>query len=304
MKTILTSLTLALLLAPALQAGDHKKPVPSSEERRIQDAQKRLDETAHKINAAKRALELLTRQQENNAKSLKQYQTDLANKKAAAEKRARDEAAEKRAREDAAKKRAQEEAAKKRARDEAIKKKVQESDAAKRRAAEAAKRRQAPAKKPQRPAPSKAEATLASQLAATEKAMAQLREQQNELSEKRSAIYKQLIEVRKREQAARAKKWEAEEVAKKKEREAAAAKWRADQAAKKKEADARAAKYKAEQESKKKQVADAAAKSRADFLKRFDRNRDGQVTKDETRATLAEEAKRRAVEREKAKQKK
>ena len=295
MKTILTSLTLALLLAPALQAGDHKKPVPSSEERRIQDAQKRLDETAHKINAAKRALELLTRQQENNAKSLKQYQTDLANKKAAAEKRAR---------EDAAKKRAQEEAAKKRARDEAIKKKVQESDAAKRRAAEAAKRRQAPAKKPQRPAPSKAEATLASQLAATEKAMAQLREQQNELSEKRSAIYKQLIEVRKREQAARAKKWEAEEVAKKKEREAAAAKWRADQAAKKKEADARAAKYKAEQESKKKQVADAAAKSRADFLKRFDRNRDGQVTKDETRATLAEEAKRRAVEREKAKQKK
>ena len=275
MKTILTSLTLALLLAPALQAGDHKKPVPSSEERRIQDAQKRLDETAHKINAAKRALELLTRQQENNAKSLKQFQTDLANKKAAAEKRARDEAAEKRAREDAAKKRAQEEAAKKRARDEAIKKKVQESDAAKRRAAEAAKRRQAPAKKPQRPAPSKAEATLASQLAATEKAMAQLREQQNELSEKRSAIYKQLIEVRKREQAA-----------------------------KKKEADARAAKSKAEQEAKKKQVAEAAAKSRAEFLKRFDRNRDGQVTKDETRATLAEEAKRRAAEREKAKQKK
>jgi hypothetical protein len=296
MKTILTSLTLALLLAPALQAGDHKKSAPSSEERRIQDAQKRLDETAHKINAAKRALELLTRQQENNAKSLKQYQTDLANKKAAAEKRARDEAAEKRAREDAAKKRAQEEAAKKRARDEAIKKKAQESDAAK--------RRQAPVKKPQRPAPSKAEATLASQLAATEKAMAQLREQQNELSEKRSAIYKQLIEVRKREQAARAKKWEAEEAAKKKEREAAAAKWRADQAAKKKEADARAAKYKAEQESKKKQAAAAAAKSRADFLKRFDRNRDGQVTKDETRATLAEEAKRRAAEREKAKQKK
>ena len=274
MKTILT---LALLLAPALQAGDHKKPAPSSEERRIQDAQKRLDETAHKINAAKRALELLTRQQENNAKSLKQFQTDLANKKAAAEKRARDEVA------------------KKRARDEAIKKKAQESDA---------KRRQAPAKKPQRPAPSKAEATLASQLGATEKAMAQLREQQNELSEKRSAIYKQLIEVRKREQAARVKKWEAEEVAKKKEREAAAAKWRADQAAKKKEADARAAKYKAEQESKKKQVADAAANSRADFLKRFDRNRDGQVTKDETRATLAEEAKRRAAEREKAKQKK
>ena len=263
MKTILT---LALLLAPALQAGDHKKPAPSSEERRIQDAQKRLDETAHKINAAKRALELLTRQQENNAKSLKQYQTDLANKKAAAEKRAR---------EDAAKKRAQEEAAKKRARDEAIKKKVQESDAAKRRAAEAAKRRQAPAKKPQRPAPSKAEATLASQLAATEKAMAQLREQQNELSEKRSAIYKQLIEVRKREQAA-----------------------------KKKEADARAAKSKADQEAKKKQAAAAAAKSRAEFLKRFDRNRDGQVTKDETRATLAEEAKRRAAEREKAKQKK
>ena len=263
MKTILT---LALLLAPALQAGDHKKPAPSSEERRIQDAQKRLDETAHKINAAKRALELLTRQQENNAKSLKQFQTDLANKKAAAEKRAR---------EDAAKKRAQEEAAKKRARDEAIKKKVQESDAAKRRAAEAAKRRQAPAKKPQRPAPSKAEATLASQLAATEKAMAQLREQQNELSEKRSAIYKQLIEVRKREQAA-----------------------------KKKEADARAAKSKADQEAKKKQAAAAAAKSRAEFLKRFDRNRDGQVTKDETRATLAEEAKRRAAEREKAKQKK
>mgnify|MGYP001269661374 CR=1 FL=1 len=247
MKTILTSLTLALLLAPALQAGDHKKPVPSSEERRIQDAQKRLDETAHKINAAKRALELLTRQQENNAKSLKQYQTDLANKKAAAEKRAR---------EDAAKKRAQEEAAK-------------------RRAAEAAKRRQAPAKKPQRPAPSKAEATLASQLAAAEKAMAQLREQQNELSEKRSAIYKQLIEVRKREQAA-----------------------------KKKEADARAAKSKADQEAKKKQAAAAAAKSRSEFLKRFDRNRDGQVTKDETRATLAEEAKRRAAEREKAKQKK
>ena len=266
MKTILTSLTLALLLAPALQAGDHKKPALSSEERRIQDAQKRLDETAHKINAAKRALELLTRQQENNAKSLKQYQTDFANKKAAAEKRAR---------EDAAKKRAQEEAAKKRARDEAIKKKAQESDAAKRRAAEAAKRRQAPAKKPQRPAPSKAEATLASQLGATEKAMAQLREQQNELSEKRSAIYKQLIEVRKREQAA-----------------------------KKKEADARAAKSKAEQEAKKKQVAEAAAKSRAEFLKRFDRNRDGQVTKDETRATLAEEAKRRAAEREKAKQKK
>ena len=275
MKTILTSLTLALLLAPALQAGDHKKPALSSEERRIQDAQKRLDETAHKINAAKRALELLTRQQENNAKSLKQYQTDLANKKAAAEKRARDEAAEKRAREDAAKKRAQEEAAKKRARDEAIKKKVQESDAAKRRAAEAAKHRQAPAKKPQRPAPSKAEATLASQLAAAEKAMAQLREQQNELSEKRSAIYKQLIEVKKRERAA-----------------------------KKKEADARAAKSKAEQEAKKKQVAEAAAKSRAEFLKRFDRNRDGQVTKDETRATLAEEAKRRAAEREKAKQKK
>ena len=47
-----------------------------------------------------------------------------------------------------------------------------------------------------------------------------------------------------------------------------------------------------------------AAKSRAEFLKRFDRNRDGQVTKDETRATLAEEAKRRAAEREKAKQKK
>ena len=275
MKTILTSLTLALLLAPALQAGDHKKPVPSSEERRIQDAQKRLDETAHKINAAKLALELLTRQQENNAKSLKQFQTDLANKKAAAEKRARDEAAEKRAREDAARKRAQEEAAKKRARDEAIKKKVQASDAAKRRAAEAAKRRQAPAKKPQRPAPSKAEATLASQLAAAEKAMAQLREQQNELSEKRSAIYKQLIEVRKREQAA-----------------------------KKKEADARAAKSKADQEAKKKQAAAAAAKSRAEFLKRFDRNRDGQVTKDETRATLAEEAKRRAAEREKAKQKK
>ena len=266
MKTILTSLTLALLLAPALQAGDHKKPALSSEERRIQDAQKRLDETAHKINAAKRALELLTRQQENNAKSLKQYQTDLANKKAAAEKRAR---------EDAAKKRAQEEAAKKRARDEAIKKKAQESDAAKRRAAEAAKHRQAPAKKPQRPAPSKAEATLASQLGATEKAMAQLREQQNELSEKRSAIYKQLIEVKKRERAA-----------------------------KKKEADARAAKSKAEQEAKKKQVAEAAAKSRAEFLKRFDRNRDGQVTKDETRATLAEEAKRRAAEREKAKQKK
>ena len=39
MKTILTSLTLALLLAPALQAGDHKKPALSSEERRIQDAQ-------------------------------------------------------------------------------------------------------------------------------------------------------------------------------------------------------------------------------------------------------------------------
>ena len=36
MKTILTSLTLALLLAPALQAGDHKKPALSSEERRIQ----------------------------------------------------------------------------------------------------------------------------------------------------------------------------------------------------------------------------------------------------------------------------
>ena len=106
MKTILTSLTLALLLAPALQAGDHKKPTPSSEERRIQDAQKRLDETAHKINAAKRALELLTRQQENNAKSLKQYQTDFANKKAAAEKRAREDAAKKRAQEDAAKKRA------------------------------------------------------------------------------------------------------------------------------------------------------------------------------------------------------
>ena len=53
MKTILTSLTLALLLAPALQAGDHKKPAPSSEERRIQDAKKRLDETAQKINAAK-----------------------------------------------------------------------------------------------------------------------------------------------------------------------------------------------------------------------------------------------------------
>lgn len=256
MKTILTSLALTLLLAPALQAGDHKKQAPSSEERRIQDAQKRLEETAQKINAAKRTLELLTRRQENNAKSLKQYQTDLANKKAAAEKRA------------------QEEAAKKRARDEAIKKKAQESDTAKRRAAEAAKRRQAPAKKPQRPAPSKAEATLASQLAATEKAMAQLREQQNELSEKRSAIYKQLIEVRKREQAA-----------------------------KKKEADARAAKSKAEQEAKKKQAAEAAAKSRAEFLKRFDQNRDGQVTKDETRATLAEEAKRRAAEREKVRQK-
>ena len=266
MKTILTSLTLAILLAPALQARDHKKPALSSEERRIQDAQKRLDETAHKINAAKRTLELLTHQQENNVKSLKQYQTDLANKKAAAEKRAR---------EDAAKKRAQEDAAKKRARDESNKKKAQESDAAKRRAAEAAKHRQAPAKKPQRPAPSKAEATLASQLGATEKAMAQLREQQNELSEKRSAIYKQLIEVKKRERAA-----------------------------KKKEADARAAKSKAEQEAKKKQVAEAAAKSRAEFLKRFDRNRDGQVTKDETRATLAEEAKRRAAEREKAKQKK
>ena len=105
--------------------------------------------------------------------------------------------------------------------------------------------------------------------------MAQLREQQNELSEKGSAIYKQLIEVRKREQAA-----------------------------KKKEADARAAKSKADQEAKKKQAAAAAAKSRAEFLKRFDRNRDGQVTKDETRATLAEEAKRRAAEREKAKQKK
>ena len=258
MKTILTSLTLALLLAPALQARDPKKPALSSEERRIQDAQKRLDETAHKINAAKRTLELLTRQQENNVKSLKQYQTDLAYKKAAAEKRAR---------EDAAKKRAQEEAAKKHARDESTKKKAQES--------EAAKRRQAPAKKPQRPALSKAEATLASQLGATEKAMAQLRDQQNELSEKRSTLYKQLIELRKREHVA-----------------------------KKKEAAARAAKTKDEQEAKKKQAAEAAAKSRAEFLKRFDRNRDGQVTKDETRATLAEEAKRRAAEREKAKQKK
>jgi hypothetical protein len=61
MKTILTSLTLALLLAPALQAGDHKKPAPSSEERRIQDAKKRLDETAQKINAAKSRAEFLKR---------------------------------------------------------------------------------------------------------------------------------------------------------------------------------------------------------------------------------------------------
>ena len=92
MKTLLTSFTfaLSLVMAPAAQAGDQKKPAPSHEERRVQDAQKRLAETAQKISAAKKALESLTKQQENNAKSLKHFQTYLANKKAAAEKRARD----------------------------------------------------------------------------------------------------------------------------------------------------------------------------------------------------------------------
>ena len=134
--------------------------------------------------------------------------------------------------------------------------------------------------------------------------MAELRAKQSELTEKRNALYKQLMEVRKREQAARAKQWEAAEAAKKREREAAAAKWRAEQAAKKKAQDKRKKESDAAAEKRRAELREKAAKSREAFLKRFDRNRDGQVTKDETRATLAEEAKRRAAEREKAQQKK
>ena len=43
------------------------------------------------------------------------------------------------------------------------------------------------------------------------------------------------------------------------------------------------------------------AESRAKFLKRFDANGDGKVTKEEAKAVLAAEAKKRAAEREKKK---
>ncbi len=43
--------------------------------------------------------------------------------------------------------------------------------------------------------------------------------------------------------------------------------------------------------------------SRAKFLKRFDQNRDGKVTKDEAKSVLAAEAKARAIGREKKKKK-
>ena len=151
---------------------------------------------------------------------------------------------------------------------------------------------------------SKAEAALIAQLAELSKDLKRLQEQQSQLLEKRSAIYKQLLAVRKKEQAAWAAKWEAEEAAKKKEREAKASEWRAAQEAKKKEQAARTAKYRAEQDKKRADIRKQAAESRAAFMKRFDRNRDGEATRDEIRATLAEEAKRRAAEREKAKRRK
>lgn len=44
-----------------------------------------------------------------------------------------------------------------------------------------------------------------------------------------------------------------------------------------------------------------AAESSAKFLKRFDANGDGKVTKEEAKAVLAAEAKKRAAEREKKK---
>ena len=43
------------------------------------------------------------------------------------------------------------------------------------------------------------------------------------------------------------------------------------------------------------------AESRAKFLKRFDANGDGKVTKEDAKAVLAAEAKKRAAEREKKK---
>ena len=48
-------------------------------------------------------------------------------------------------------------------------------------------------------------------------------------------------------------------------------------------------------------VAKKATESRAKFLQRFDANRDGKVTKEETKAVLAAEAKKRAAAREKKK---
>ena len=48
-------------------------------------------------------------------------------------------------------------------------------------------------------------------------------------------------------------------------------------------------------------VAKRATESRAKFLQRFDANRDGKVTKEETKAVLAAEAKKRAAAREKKK---
>lgn len=123
------------------------------------------------------------------------------------------------------------------------------------------------------------EDALRKQLATLEKQIHELRASQKALYEKRSAVLKQLHAAK---IAASQKKREAN----------------------KKRPAKPSAKPSVKKPGTKKpdsNVAKRAAESRAKFLKRFDANGDGKVTKDEAKAVLAAEAKKRAAAREKKK---
>ncbi len=150
------------------------------------------------------------------------------------------------------------------------------------------------------------EDALRKQLASIEKQIHQLRASQKSLYKKRSAVLKQLHAAK---IAASQKKREASKKRPAKPSSKPIAKPSAKPSAKKPSAKPSpkkkpSAKPTAKKPSVKKpagDVAKRAAESRAKFLKRFDANGDGKVTKEEAKAVLAAEAKKRAAEREKKK---
>lgn len=159
------------------------------------------------------------------------------------------------------------------------------------------------------------EDALRKQLASLEKQIHQLRASQKSLYEKRSAVLKQLHAAK---IAASQKKREASKKRPAKPSSKPSAKPSAKPSVKKpstkpsakkpcpkKKPDAKpTTKLSTKKPSVKKPASDVAkraAESRAKFLKRFDANGDGKVTKEEAKAVLAAEAKKRAAEREKKK---